>query len=271
MVLRFYPTSDHKRSDARNGIIAIRVNGKIVARIQLPFPHPYEWQVTQDLPTGLEESAVEVFFPYGDSMAYAGLDIETGAYVIPWPLPECPLWVAYGDSITQGFSASDITLTYPFLVSENARLRVYNLGVGSRQTTVEDAMVLAGIPADLFTVLIGFNDFYRQRPPAKYAEALAAIIDQIRKTQAVAHICVITPLWSSEPIPQHPEYRLHAYRVAAQHAVHQRKSPRLHLIDGLDLIPAETKYFVDGIHPNDEGFTILASRLAPYLHSVLTS
>jgi lysophospholipase L1-like esterase len=39
------------------------------------------------------------------------------------------------------------------------------------------------------------------------------------------------------------------------------KDPNLHVIDGPALIPDDIKYFQDGLHPNDQGFKIMADRL----------
>jgi lysophospholipase L1-like esterase len=41
--------------------------------------------------------------------------------------------------------------------------------------------------------------------------------------------------------------------------------PNLHLIDGLTLVPNQLKYYVDGVHPNDAGFALYATNLAPKL------
>jgi lysophospholipase L1-like esterase len=39
----------------------------------------------------------------------------------------------------------------------------------------------------------------------------------------------------------------------------------LHLVEGLDLIPHDPKYFSDGVHPNDAGFAALAKNLGKNL------
>jgi lysophospholipase L1-like esterase len=38
--------------------------------------------------------------------------------------------------------------------------------------------------------------------------------------------------------------------------------PRLHLIEGTELIPADASFFTDGIHPNDKGFRCMADGVA---------
>ena len=159
-VVTLFYTGAHHRMDALNGITILRLDDGQPQAIAPPKSRPGSLKVEVNLPGMPRLHSVEVLLPYGDSVAFTGLDVESGARVEPWPMPRRIRWVAYGDSITHGFRATDVMHTYPFLVAEAKGWNALNFGVGSRKATVEDGPILAAQPAEIFTLLIGVNDFY---------------------------------------------------------------------------------------------------------------
>ena len=71
----------------------------------------------------------------------------------------CTKIVFFGDSITQGFCASRIDRTFPFLVGELLDYEVINLGIAGIGLNPGSAKVLGGIPMDRMVVEIGANDW----------------------------------------------------------------------------------------------------------------
>ncbi|MCS6242561.1 MAG: hypothetical protein H2172_01680 [Opitutus sp.] len=71
-------------------------------------------------------------------------------------LPDRLRYVAYGDSITQGYRASDALAAYPVLVAKARGWKLTNLGLGWRQAT-SDGRFIGSMPADIITILIGFT------------------------------------------------------------------------------------------------------------------
>ncbi len=257
----------HTRRDAVDGTIVLTCGGAVLAMGAVPASGPaaYDWALP--LPKADIPRALRFHFPYAESVECGGFTLNDGARVVPaGPEPARPRWLACGDSITQGFRASSPLGTYPALVGARRGWSVLNAGIGGRCAEAVDGEALAAIPADLVTILLGYNDYFQQRSPADTRDQLAAMIRALRRGgPARRPIVVITPLWSSEDAPKHRGLGLEAYRVAAAEAVAAVADPSLRLLDGLSLLPAWPELFTDGIHPTDAGFRLLADNLARVL------
>jgi lysophospholipase L1-like esterase len=257
----------HTRRDAVNGTILITADGTALATGGVPGEGPAEHHWAVSLPDGGRLRGLRFHFPYAESVDSGGFTVNDGARVLAaTPEPVRPRWLACGDSITQGFQASSPLCTYPALVGARRGWNVLNAGIGGRRAEAGDGEALATIPADLVTVLLGYNDYYQQRSPAETRDQLAAMIRSLRRGgQPRRPIVVITPLWSSQDAPRHQGHGLDAYRVAVADAVAAVADPAVRLLDGLSLLPAWPDLFTDGIHPNDAGFRLLADNLARVL------
>ena len=100
----------------------------------------------------------ELYLPYGDSVDFAGLKVNAGAKFEPITAKK-PLYVAYGDSITHGFTSSGVDKSYPFLIGQKKGWSVINLGLGGRASTPSDGALIASLKPDVITVLMGANDW----------------------------------------------------------------------------------------------------------------
>jgi lysophospholipase L1-like esterase len=167
-----------------------------------------------------------------------------------------PLWVALGDSMTQGVGASTFDRGWVGqlarrLDDEGRHHRVVNLAFsGARTTDVLDrqlpALAALATPPDLVTVLIGSNDLtrraYRDRLPAAFAE----LLERLPVGSVVANL----------PQPRSAARRVN---VLIERAVRQRG---LVLADMLDRRHAPTSWrgrlAEDHFHPNELGYAGLA-------------
>ncbi len=206
----------------------------------------------------------EVVLPYGQSVDFRGLSLE-GATLLQSAPPRPKIrFIAYGDSITHGFWASDPTKTYPFLVGQKNGWEVENMGFGGRPTTPDDASTIAALRPDVVSVLMGYNDQFH-RTPDEYGAQLKATLQALRAGLPHTPIYVLTLLWSSNPYPTKYSLPIEDYRKAARAAFAQVKDANFHLVEGETLIPGNAKFFREGIHPTDEGFALMAQQLAPQL------
>ena len=209
----------------------------------------------------------ELILPYGDSVDFQGVEINAGARMEPPPARAAPRYVAYGDSVTHGFTASAVDKTYPFLVAQKMGWQIINLGLGGRASNVSDAHVLKTLKADVITVLMGVNDWQGGGPVERYRSNMNGFFDALRAVQPTVPIYYLTTLWvppSWSPTGQKAD--LEAYRQVAREIVAARKDPNLHLIEGLDLIDHDPALFdAVAVHPNDKGFAQMGERLAKQL------
>jgi len=210
----------------------------------------------------------EIVLPYGDSVDFWSVDVNYAARMEPPPAPPAVRYVAYGDSVTHGFTASAIDKTYPYLVAQKRGWQLINLGLGGRASNVSDAHVLKTLKADVITVLMGVNDWQGGGPVERYRKNMMGFFDALRAVQPTVPIYFITslhvpPSWS----PKSQIADLEAYRQVAREIVLARKDPNLRLIEGLDLIDHDPKLFDPvAVHPNDQGFAQMGERLAKQMN-----
>lgn len=257
----------HTRRDAVDGTVVLTTDGVVIATGSVPATGPAEYDWTVSLPTSDRPRARRFHFPYAESVDCGGFTLAGAARVGP-AAPEAarPRWLACGDSITQGFRASSPLGTYPALVGARRGWSVLNAGIGGRCAEATDGAALAPVRADLVTILLGYNDYFQQRPPGETRDQLAGMIRALGcRGQSRRPVVVITPLWSSQDAPKQQGFGLAAYRGAAAEAVAAAADPAVRLLDGLSLLPAWPDLFADGIHPNDAGFRLLADNLARVL------
>lgn len=208
-----------------------------------------------------------IVMPYGDSVDFCGLTLNAGAALAaPAPRPSLR-YVAYGDSVTHGFTATRVDRTYVYRVAEARGWQSVNLGLGGRTARPTEGAVVGDLRGDLVTILIGGNDWQTGIAPNDYQRNMRGLLTHLRERQPTVPVFVITPLWVSENWkPERARYPLEEYRVVLRALVKELADPALSLVEGLTLIDHEERYF-DRIlvHPNDAGFAQMAERLAPLL------
>jgi len=213
---------------------------------------------------------VELLLPYAQDVRFTGL-LVNGEAGFQSPTARSPIrYVAYGDSITQGFWSSDSYSNYPSLVGKQNDWEVVNMGIGSRGLKDSgfdgtDGAVIASLGADVISVMMGSNDAAAQVSANVYRALMEAFVAKVREVDAAVPIYLISPLYTSNAAIQP---RLLEYRNQIMSLVNDSPDSNLHWIDGLSLGIDATNVGAltsDGIHPNDTGLFHLASSLAPQL------
>jgi lysophospholipase L1-like esterase len=213
-----------------------------------------------------------VIWPYGTQMVFNGLQLEGGQHRLYAPPPTRPArrYVAYGDSITQGYYASGIIHTYPDQVARRKNWSVVNMGFGGETTVPSDGTAVGVLNGSVVTAAIGVNDWGQSKPLNTFASDYNGLLDAIRALQPQVPLYCLTPIWTSiEGFQNGQGLLVRDYRQAITTIVQQRRAtdPNLHLIDGLRLVPNQLQYYLDGVHPNDAGFALYAAALAAKLPS----
>ncbi|WP_375503209.1 SGNH/GDSL hydrolase family protein [uncultured Jatrophihabitans sp.] len=178
---------------------------------------------------------------------------------------ERPLWVALGDSLTQGIGAPShdrgwVGLARDRLSGDGFDLAVLNLGISGATTAdvlERQLPVLAELPAEppvaLVTLMVGSNDLMRpnQRKllPTRYAEIL----------QALPRGSVVTTMPNPSAVARRANDTL--LEVARQRGlvVGELRDPRTSSWRG--------KLAADHFHPNEAGYAAIADVLAGVLRA----
>ena len=206
----------------------------------------------------------QLILPYGDSVDFQGVEVNAGARFEAPPARTATRYLAYGDSITHGFTASAVDRSYAFLVAQKNGWQLINLGLGGRASTPSDGKVVASLKADVISVFMGANDWQGGAPLTRYRSNMMAFLDAIRAAQPTVPIYCLTSLWVAPSWnPKAQVADLESYRQVARDIVTARKDPNLHLVEGPDLIDHDITLFdATPVHPNDKGFAQMAERLA---------
>ncbi|MGE4606280.1 MAG: GDSL-type esterase/lipase family protein [Myxococcota bacterium] len=186
------------------------------------------------------------------------------------PAPPQKRWLCYGDSIVEGWCASEPAGAWPHIVSRRHDLDVVNLGyAGSARGEVPSAQEIASLDADLISVAHGTNCWSRTPHSAElFGAGLHAFLDLVRAGHPETPIVAISPILrrDAESTRNALGMSLADLRGVFETVVEQRRArgdERLRLVAGRDLVPEA--HLPDGIHPDDEGHRLMAEALGPIL------
>lgn len=223
------------------------------------------------LRVGPGEGLVTLYLPEGMRPTVTALRAE-GAEIRP--APKQARWLCYGDSIAEGWCASEPAGAWPHIVSRQSELDVVNLGyAGSARGELQSAREIAQLDAALISVAHGTNCWTRTpHSEEAFGEGLHAFLDTVRAGHAHTPIVAISPILRMDAEREGNEFgaSLGDLRDVFEKVVEERISTgdtRLELVCGRDLVPSEN--LPDGIHPDDEGHRRIADVLRPILDAAI--
>jgi lysophospholipase L1-like esterase len=179
------------------------------------------------------------------------------------PAPAGPRWVAYGDSLLEGWVASAPALAWGVITARRHGLDLVNLGyAGSARGEIPCAEAVAGLAADVISISHGTNCWTRTPHSAgMMLETTRAFLDIVRQGHPDTPIVVASPVLrpDAETTPNRLGATLADLRGAMEDAVRARIDAgdgAIVLVPGAEVITAA--HLADGIHPGDEGQARLA-------------
>jgi len=182
----------------------------------------------------------------------------------PGSEPGGPIVVFYGDSYTLGTGASNAEHRWSTIISgergwTEVNPSVNGLGfVHHRADLPEDIVdqVIAARP-DIVIVTLGLNDnFSMPDRAADIRGAITADFTRIRASLPSARVVVVEPFWYTDDRPDSVQEIIGWVRSAASGIDADYVSGASHWLDGHPEWKAD-----DGLHPNDEGYRVLADRM----------
>lgn len=175
------------------------------------------------------------------------------------PAPVQPRWLAYGDSITEGWITSSPAAAWPAVVGRALSLDVFNMGyAGAARGEIASAEHIAELDAAVITIAHGTNCWTRTpHTAAMVAEGLRAFINVVRQGHPGTPILVISPIVrpDAEATPNRLGATLSDLRAAIETVAKYRSD--VALLQARDTVSPEQ--LPDGIHPGDEGHFAMAS------------
>jgi lysophospholipase L1-like esterase len=179
------------------------------------------------------------------------------------PAPPQPRWLAYGDSIAEGWVASGPSGAWPAVAARDQELDVVNLAyAGSARGELVSAEQLAQLDADVISISHGTNCWTRiPFSVALFRENTRAFLEIVRQGHPETPIVVTSPVLrpDAETTPNRLGTTLDQLRAAMEAVARERIAAgdeHLTLVPGGDVL--EPGHLPDGIHPGDVGHRILA-------------
>jgi lysophospholipase L1-like esterase len=202
----------------------------------------------------------------------------TGADVRPPSADETPAhtWLAYGSSITHGFSAPRLSQPYIHCAARSLGVDVLNLGFGGAchvEPELADHFEARG-DWDLATLEMGINLIEHPMPDEEFARRVAYMVDTLtecRPGRPVVLLTVFPVHHDLRPIGDPRRERAERFRgiVRDAYAVRRDRRPDLHLIEGAEVLDDWTGLSADLCHPSEYGHARMGLRLAERLRPLL--
>jgi lysophospholipase L1-like esterase len=212
-----------------------------------------------------------VYLPEGMRPTVTGVKPLTGAI---GPAPPQPRWVAYGDSVLEGWMASEPCQGWAAIVSRDHELDLVNMGyAGAARGEIASAEHVADLEADVISITHGTNCWTRTPHSVPlFREGLNAFLDIVRQRHRRTPVVVSSPVLrpDGENNPNRLDATLGDLREAMEAVVRDRIADgdsALSLVPGGDLI--DKSQLADGIHPNDDGHQAIATALGPAVRRAL--
>jgi lysophospholipase L1-like esterase len=181
------------------------------------------------------------------------------------PASPQPRWLCYGDSIAEGWAATNPGRAWPAVAGRRYGLDVVNLGyAGAARGEMVSAEEIAALPAAVISLSYGTNCWTRIQHSAEQVGAgLDAFVDLVRTGHPDTPIVVASPVIRPDAEAQRNGLgaTLADLRSVIEARIERRcqGDPRLHLVRGGGLLTADQ--LADGVHPGDEGHRVLAQAI----------
>ena len=241
------------------------------SRLEAPFVPPYGMKEGYEQVVKFRSKAmrnVTVNFPIHARVKNLQIGLQPGATLKAHTLPyrnEKPV-VCYGSSITHGSAATRPGLTYPHMLSRRLNINIYNLGF-SGQCKGERRM--AEYIADMEMAAF-IMDYDHNAPTPEYLEEThRPFYEYIRARHPDLPIIMITrpniyPESKTNMTNREIIYKTYNGAIAAG-------DQNVYLVDGSEYLKKKgyDDCILDGIHPNDMGFSAMADAIEVHLGKIV--
>ncbi len=202
-----------------------------------------------------------------------GID-RMGATIRPPRADEKPArrWLAYGSSITHGFTPVTRRQCYVAQTARRLGVDVLNLGL-SGSCMCEKAAVdylASRTDWDFITCELGVN-MRAHYEPEVFAQRVRYLVETLTASHPGKPVVLISPFTSAADFaiePTRDSRRTAAYREILSSLATEFSPRAVHLLDGREILPEFGGLNCDFVHPSSEGHTLMAENLAARLRAL---
>jgi hypothetical protein len=215
---------------------------------------------------------ISIVWPYAGGLELKSVELNPGSSITAASVPSTKIAVG-GDSISQGFSSTKVTTTWPYLLRNLQNKQVINLANAGTVCEAEHANALQGLTAiDAVIYMIGFNDYAAQTPVNTFKNNVIQWIENGYGHQGYSGgtFYISSTIYSTFPTPG-GGITLGSYRQAVSEAVDATKisldATNIVYVDGLSLMTNSSDRLDGTVHPNDLGASEIATSFDTELNS----
>jgi lysophospholipase L1-like esterase len=258
--------------DADATAVDLVCDDEVVASVRMAGKDAFQFA---DLPKGLKR--IEVWLPQFGTFKLRQLQFSRGATVSRWA-PRGKRWVAYGSSITQCRTAASPTQTWPAIVARQMKLDLTCLGFGGNcHAEPMVARLIRDLPADYLSLCIGINIYGNSSLNLRtFRPAVLGFIQIIRERHKKTPLVLMSPIYSPnrETTPNSVGLTLQSMRqelYAAVQTLRNLGDRHVHYVDGLEILSeADAAHLPDGLHPDAQGYRIMAQNYLKKVAAIAT-
>jgi lysophospholipase L1-like esterase len=171
--------------------------------------------------------------------------------------PSGKVWVAFGDSLTSGFGASEGN-DFPTLLGKQLGVQILNSGIPGNTSAdgLNRVEEVARLHPRVALVCFGGNDTLQSIPAAQMFANVGAIVDHLQESGAFV---VLIGVRSASVFDKNEK----GFKKLA------REKKAFYIPNILSGVLGNASLMSDYVHPNEQGYAVIASHVAATLQPLL--
>ena len=205
-----------------------------------------EGTLTFEMPEG--EKKVVIYLPADATILLKNFEIDA-AYA-PVQKKERVLWM--GDSITQGFGPLRSAHTYVSVANRLLDYEVLNQGIGGYVYDKNVLMQMYDYRPDKIIISMGTNQYGTET-----MDAIEEYYEKLKEVYGETPVLCIIPIWrgdSPEGVPTLVKFCQNLKKICEKYS-------NVTIVEGFELVPHLSEYFLDNLHPNCLGCEVYGRNL----------
>ncbi len=164
-----------------------------------------------------------------------------------------------GDSITQGYTGVYPSNSYANAVARALNAHALNQSIGGAFFNADMLDADIGFIPDKVVIAYGTNDWSKRDDLFVRADTFC---ERVIKLFSKSEIIALTPIWRGDIACVEKVQGVAFSDMQNRLKEIFKKYPKIKVVDGVNLVPHDEKYFIqDILHPNDDGFIEYANNL----------
>ncbi|MBQ8358236.1 MAG: SGNH/GDSL hydrolase family protein [Clostridia bacterium] len=220
--------------------------------------HAEAYRAKGETPTfelGEGEKRVTLLFPSHSRGVLTSVALDDGATLTPYRYACKMLFI--GDSITQGWNSRYDSLSYAQRVSRFFNADSVIQGIGGAYYH-EGTLDKIDFDAETVVIAYGTNDFGHYPTLEEMRLRASRFLDGIAAQFGNKRVFVISPIYRADW--QKPK-KMGSFADACNLVKEEGVRCGFTVVDGMELVPHNSDFYADAVHPNDLGFGVYAERL----------